>query len=176
MPQSSFGQSTQDLSTRLAGEDQPPPAPPSSTVSGETGDNTYAASPPSPPSGRHQGRATSSGTPTKGKRSGKHPSIQGQGAETVQDEMSRELIGEIVGPMPLEDFLAEFCPGRARRSDGRIPVDHFDRVPTRASATDINEWETKRRKKFMGVRKHPNGKKPLEKDMYAPIVCQFLFP
>ncbi|KAH6897912.1 hypothetical protein BKA70DRAFT_745094 [Coprinopsis sp. MPI-PUGE-AT-0042] len=81
--------------------------------------------------------------------------------------MSRELMDEIVGPMPLQEFLKEFCPTRPVRL-GTVNPDHFDKIPTRASATDIQHWGKKRGKDFTGVSKI-DGKKPLERDMYEPI-------
>lgn len=151
MPQSPSDQTNPPAASRsaepgAAGSEGEPVPPQVLSSTGTPGEDREAASQPAD-SSRPQAKATSSGTPTKPKRSGRNPTIQNQGAETVQVEMSCKLLGEIVGPMPIQLFLDDFVPLPRLRlsSTEKVPVDYFDEIPMRASATDIKhcgerEW------------------------------------
>jgi hypothetical protein len=115
-------------------------------------------------------------TPQKKKSSSRAVSAKPPELEAAKTQMVRDIRGEYVGPMPVEEFLEKFVPDRTGGATPPVDLEEnkmfFADVPTTANESLGSTWDS-----CLGLtkdlyRKREGTVSVQEKDMYKPIVCR----
>ena len=115
-------------------------------------------------------------TPQKKKSSSRAVSAKPPELEAAKTQMVRDIRGEYVGPMPVEEFLEKFVPDRTGGAkppavDLEKDTMFFASVPTTANRSLRSSWDSGLELMKDHYTNREGTESVQEKDMYKPIVC-----